>query len=357
MTREKVLLVQTAIGEYRRYFLEDLQRLLGDRVEVLTGLQSFHPSTELRLDCPMVRPEAVNVFLVGRRLLWQRGVLVPGVSAGLVVMEYNSRVLSTWSILLLRWILRRPSLLWGHARSRSRSTGGEAVRAVMRWFASALIVYTEAERAELARSTRRRVFAAPNGLYPRELMTATEREPADIIWTGRLVADKKPLLAVQGFRWALDRLPVDTRLLLVGAGPEQHAVELLIADLCLSDRVVVTGYISSPTRLADLYGSALLSLSTGYVGLSLVQSLAFGVPMLYARDEPHAPEIEAANGLNSGTFSSDDAADLGEMIIDMFAHRTLWSGRRVAIAAECRSRYSTEAMAESFATAILAVQR
>lgn len=355
--KDKVLLVQTAVGEYRNYFLEELRRQLDDRVEVLTGLHSFHHSTELRLASPVVRPVAENLFLAGRRLLWQRGVLLPALQARVVVLEFNSRALSTWLILILRWLLRRPSLLWGHAKSRSRSSSGEAMRAVMRWFADALIVYTESERAELQKSTRIPVYAAPNALYPRHLMQAIEGRPLHLIWTGRLVAEKKPLLAIRGLALALDRLPPESMLLVVGAGPETEAVERLASQLGVLDRVMVAGYVSSPDRLADLYGSALLSLSTGYVGLSLVQSLAFGVPMLYARDEPHAPEIEAANDANSRVFASDDATDLSEKILEIFEARQSWRGKRQDIAADCRDRYSTETMARSFAAAVLEVQR
>lgn len=44
----------------------------------------------------------------------------------------------------------------------------------------------------------------------------------------------------------------------------------------------------------DVYANALVSVSPGYVGLSLTQSLSFGVPMLIAIDEAHVPEIDAA---------------------------------------------------------------
>ena len=97
------------------------------------------------------------------------------------------------------------------------------------------------------------------------------------------------------------------------------------------------------------------SVSPGAVGLSIVQSTAFGVPMIVARDEPHGPEIEAAReGENSVLVESDSPAALAGALREMAAQRDRWSARRGEIAADCAARYSAEAMAERMLEAIRA---
>jgi len=89
--------------------------------------------------------------------------------------------------------------------------------------------------------------------------------------------------------------------------------------------------------------------SPGYVGLSLIQSLGFGVPMLIARDEPHAPEVEAAvEGENSFMFESDSVSALAELLVTMADDRASWLARRPALAESARRTYSIENMVRSF---------
>ena len=91
----------------------------------------------------------------------------------------------------------------------------------------------------------------------------------------------------------------------------------------------------------------------GYVGLSLIQSLGYGIPMLIARDEPHSPEIEAlAEGENGSLFASDSPDSLAGALVEMVAERQLWLSRREAIAEQVRSTYTVEHMVAAFASAI-----
>jgi len=90
----------------------------------------------------------------------------------------------------------------------------------------------------------------------------------------------------------------------------------------------------------------------------MIQSLGFGVPVLFARDEPHSPEIEAAvEGFNATAVSSDDAAALGRAIVRFAAERGAWYRRRQEIAAWTRERYSVEAMTDRFVAAIGTAER
>jgi hypothetical protein len=79
----------------------------------------------------------------------------------------------------------------------------------------------------------------------------------------------------------------------------------------------------------------------------MVQSFSFGVPMIYALDEPHAPEIEAAiDGFNSQSFPADSGSALASALLDFARDRAVWSQRRSRIAADCGRRYSADLMVE-----------
>ena len=57
----------------------------------------------------------------------------------------------------------------------------------------------------------------------------------------------------------------------------------LALDLGIDRDVIFYGHVSEPSELRSVYGASVASLSPGYVGLSVTQSLGFGVPMIVSR--------------------------------------------------------------------------
>ena len=346
------MLLQTTIPDYRVAAIAGLRERLGQRLVVVAGESDFSEGVRL---APRLSGVAVveNVFLLGRRLLWQRRCVRRLSRSSTLVLELNPRIVSSWLLLLRRRLARRRTVLYGHAwPRRGASASTDRVRGLMRRLGDAVIVYTESQARELgALMPGTVVRAAPNALYSRALAIgdAAHRRPArTILFVGRLVPAKKPLLLLEGFARVANDLPACTRLVFVGDGPLAPALWERARDLGVSDRVELAGHVEAFDRLRVLYADALVSVSPGYAGLSLTQSLWFGVPVLIARDEPHAPEIEAAEaGVNSVFFESDSSEALGRELVRAFEDRDRWLQRGPEIAAVCVSRYSLESMVDA----------
>jgi glycosyltransferase involved in cell wall biosynthesis len=353
-----VVIVQSALPDYREAVVGGLRRSLRARLLVVTGESGFEPTVRLsRADAETIVVR--NVYLARRRMLWQRGSIRRAVRADVSVVDLNPRVLSTWVILVVRRTLRRPTLAWGHAWSRSgRRSWTERLRSPMRRLASDIVVYTHAEADQLAPRMRgKRIHAAPNGLYSeRCAIPQTDlRQARDVICVGRLVAAKKPRLLVAAFARAVPRLPADTRLVFVGDGELLPLLEDDARELGVEDRVRFVGHVSEFDELRSFYWNSLVSVSPGYAGLSLIQSHWFGVPMIVARDEPHAPEIEAAvEGENVLFVESNSRDALGDAIVGVYETSAVWLARGPSIAASCVERYAVESTVRSFAAAIRA---
>lgn len=351
----KCLLVQTSIGDYRQAFIDELVQRFGTSLTILCGRNYFYPSLKTGVTNHQVRVIARNIFLLRRKILLQTGVNLPAISADVAVLEYNPRILNTWIVSLVRRILGRRTILWGHVYSRSGKDNW--IRRFQRALANGMIVYTEEQKRILLENLQYggEAYAAPNALYPE-----AEMQPVDnsflrnsFIYVGRLVKDKKPLIMVSAFAAALPELPGDSKLLIVGDGPERFEIEKLIARLGVSDRVQLFGHVAGYEAVRAIYQQALASLSPGYVGLSITQSLGFGVPMIYSRDEPHAPEIVSAKeGWNSLAFQTDSCQDLSEKMIQIYTERDAWKQRTQEIAIECRRNFSVEKMVQEFVRAI-----
>ena len=342
----RYVLLQTALPEYRVAVIGALAARLGDDFRLYVGREFFDATivTDARLLTEWGAIE--NRFLAGRRLVWQR--LPRAVwTAEVVLAEMNPRILSTWVLLAFRRVIaKRRTVLWGHAWPKAGPGAlSDRLRQLERRLASGLVTYTEAQRTELqARLPHKPVIAAPNALYPREAMKPahTSDPTTDFVYVGRLIEAKKPRLLIEAFLQAVPELPADTRLVVVGDGPQRAELEALCTDF---PQVMFLGHVGDERALADIYARAIASVSPGYVGLSITQSLGFGVPMIVADDEPHSPEIEAAvEGRNAVFFPSDDRDALTQALGALARDRRQWAERRGEISRRAAAAYSVESM-------------
>jgi glycosyltransferase involved in cell wall biosynthesis len=164
------------------------------------------------------------------------------------------------------------------------------------------------------------------------------------------VTSKKPQLAIDAFRVAIPQLCESTNLLIVGAGPERDRCIASADDLVKSGRIQFLGEIVDDETLAELFGSALACIASGYIGLNATQSIGYGCPIVYPTDEPHAPEIAALNESNSVSFPRDDHEALAMAMIEMERIQDRFD--REAVSQRTRETYSAERMASNFLQAV-----
>jgi glycosyltransferase involved in cell wall biosynthesis len=353
---EKVVIVQTTVPDYRTPFFDALARVVHpSELVLLSGDEDWQRDVRHSADFP--HTQVRNVFFARRQLLFQWGSVRPLIQAEVAVVGLNPRVVSSWIALVGRKLMSRRTLVWGHAWPRKGpSQRTDRLRSIMRRLASTLIVYTETEAEQLARMFPGiDVVAAPNALYSRiELATAPAAGPVtDVLYVGRLTPSKRPELLLEGFVDAALGLPPEVRLVVVGEGPLRPSLEERTRRAGLEHRVRFAGHVSSARELRDLYARAIVSVSPGPVGLALIQSLGFGVPMILTRDDRHGPEIEAAvDGVNVVMIEGGSSSDLATAIVSVVRDQEDWRARREAIAAPIRDRYSIERMTDCFARAL-----
>ena len=347
-SRQGIVLLQTAVGDYRQQVLEELVALTGGAFKVYCGPEYFDGTTKTRVHIGDHRQEIKNHFLLNRRFLWQTGMWRSVFTANTTILEFNPRIISNLPILLIRKALNKRTVLWGHAWPRSGPQSRTTpLRKLLASLCDAIIVYTETQADELrAYLPSTRIVPAPNALYRVSQMGGLPAaNPTDFIYVGRLVKEKKPQLLLSAFLQALPGLPSSSCLVFVGDGPMRPELEQ--SAEASGDRVRFVGHVSEPEQLRQLYARSLASVSPGYVGLAITQSFSFGVPMVIAREEQHAPEIEAAQeGVNSLFFEKDNAGDLASALLEVVKDRPQWIAKRWAITADCASRYSVDLMAQ-----------
>jgi glycosyltransferase involved in cell wall biosynthesis len=350
---DSVLVYQLGLPHYRQAML-DILASSSPNIRFFVGDKHFMDFVTTGVAGSNVISSGSNVFMLGRRFAWQRIDIRAATKARLVVLELNPRILSTWVVLITRRILNRPTIAWGQVFGRQGSRSKtERLRRFMRQLFDGLIAYTESERSSFHElHPDKECWVAANAIYRRDEMVTTSDGPIrnDFTYIGRLVAEKRPHLALEAFR-ILANLHPEARLTYIGEGPERERLEADVARMRLGEKVRVLGHVSDWATLRGEFAKTVATVCPGYAGLNITQSLGFGVPVIYAGGEPNAPEIEALNEGNSIEFVAHDAESLAEAMASSWSAKDAWASEASEISAQTRSRYSAEAMATAFEAA------
>ena len=348
----RFIILQTVSPSYRNKFFDYLSSMLKDDFDLYSGNYYFEKSVTSDLSYSK-RKKVTNLFFLNRMFLFQFGMWSIVFRKNTLVLEMNPRIISNWIILVIRKILNRKTVLWGHAWPRSgKYSYSDKIRHVMRLLGNIIIVYTKTQQKELKeRMSSKKIYFASNSLYRVDEMKTNYSDSSinNMIYVGRLTESKKPLLFIKGFHKIYDKLPKNIKLFMVGDGPEKKKISQYIKQNNLLSSVEVFGHEDDYETLKKLYSSSLFSVSPGYIGLSVTQSFGFGVPMIVSEHENHSPEIEAVKeGENAIYFQTDNVDSLCEKMYQMYEYRDKWINKRNNIVKDCQTNYSIEAMSLPF---------
>lgn len=352
MKSQGIVIVQNLIPDYRIKFFKHLKKKLNSRLLIYSGRETFDPtvthSSKIYID-----KSIKQFFLWRRKLVYQQLGLCIYYTKDIVILGLNPRIINTWLLLIVRGLLGRKTILWGHAWPRAgKDSATDIIRNFMRYLASEIITYTVSQKRELQeKMPRAKIRASSNALLEKEEMfyQLKSEELLNIIYVGRLVADKKVMKLYKAFNEIYKNLPPTTNLIIVGAGPQKEALQKSILKNNMEDRIQIKDAIFDHKILSILYAQSLVSVSPGYVGLNIIQSFGYGVPMVISKDEPHSPEIEAANEFeNVIYFDSNDEKALAKSLLEVFENKNYWILQRESIYKACTLNYSIQRMCKPF---------
>ncbi len=122
--------------------------------------------------------------------------------------------------------------------------------------------------------------------------------------------------------------------------------------LGIENRVDFHGWVYDFDNLASLYASSFTSVSPGFAGLGLTQSLGFGVPQIVADDQPHSPEIELADTPGAVHWFQGESIESLHSTLDLtYANRNSVPLDNLQI--HIATFYTAEAMAEGLLASVM----
>lgn len=335
----------TVLPFYRQKCIDALIAQAGDSVSIFAGPRQLTASVKTGIDSSLYHP--LRAWFIFDRAIVLRDHWLDALNANSLMLDLNPRCASAWAMLILRKVLRRRTVVWGHLFPRAGAGSWTArLRRFMRSLADGTVLYGFDSVAPARRELPDQpVWVAPNALYSIDALgpRASPGHRSSVIYVGRLVPEKKVDLLIKGFAQSANQIN-QARLKIVGQGSELIALQSLARELGCDDQVDFLGAITETEKLQSIYTDALCSVSPGYVGLSLTQSLGFGVPMLIADNEPHAPEVELERFGGVARFKEDDPASLAALLLKVYSQEVKFPSPQ-EIAAPIQENYSAESMA------------
>ena len=303
---------------YREPLFERLRSLIqarGDDFELwVSGAEAgfARRGTEGRLDWAVQLP----VFAVpgGRgQLEWQRVRWADVLTADVMVIPDNLRVLSTLAILLVRRLRQKPVLVWGHGVNFQPDWFGErmaGLRARLLRLADRYLVYTDAciPPMRMRGFDPDRIVVIGNAIDSTEALGLTAAHPevrdfrrrhglADdpcLVFLGSWYRRKRPERILEIGAALRVRAP-NARVVVIGGG---DGLEVLSRADC--NWLTVLGPLTGRDKFVALAAARCLAV-TGVAGLNVLDAMAVGLPVVAPIRTDHSPEIayirDEINGL------------------------------------------------------------
>lgn len=158
-----------------------------------------------------------------------------------------------------------------------------------------------------------KLFVANNTVFVPE--TAVERHPKSILFIGELYRQKGVDVLIEQYERAFRKNSDVPSLMIVGDGAERDILEKSVAEKELTEKIRFLGKITDDDSLEKIFASAIITISPNQAGLSVLKSMAYGVPFVTLENAITGGEISnIENGKTGVLLKSED--EITDVILD-----------------------------------------
>ncbi len=340
--RPRVAVVYHFFAHYRKAVVERLAR---SRVATFTFFGDDH-DYEAPIKCgsfsPLVDLRPCPTHQIRGSWMWQGGVIGVAASKSFdqVILLANAYWVATWIAAIVGRLTGKRVIFWSHG-FLSPPTGVKGwFRRMFFGLAHAHLFYGRtANRHAIAIGwDPTRIHAVHNCLdldhqraaratidarATAACRTALFKDPAlpTVICSCRLVPGKKLGLLIEALA-VFKREGVGVNMIIIGDGPDRQRLERLAHDADLSAHF--EGACYNEERIALLTMSSDLTVCPGFIGLTAMHSMVYGVPVISNRSSSTtAPEVEAiVPGRTGDLFADGNVDDLVRVMRPWIATRS-----------------------------------
>ena len=321
-TNNRIIVIQPALPAYRLDFFDKLSFYYGASLKVYYSHESMGVLTEFGDVNPWAE-KIGNIEPVLPGVEWQHGVFSISIRAGdVIVISGAPRCISNMFLFLKARLCGAKAVWWGHYWSSTTKKHRFILRMLLMRLAHSVLFYTDQEvdeyRKGMGKLDKRKISALNNGINTDSIVNlrvpyVSSERPKELLFIGRLTEKSEIDLVLKAL--AQPGLE-DVFLSVIGDGPDTVSFISMTDVLGISDRVVWHGATTDEARIASIANQCRAFVYPGAVGLSLIHSMAYGLPSI-VHDERflHMPEIAAFEDGETGVaFHKGDTSDLANVI-------------------------------------------
>lgn len=265
--------------------------------------------------------------------------------AHVVILPLDVSWLSTILVCMVR--RKKSFLLWGHGFGKRRLAN--RVRSWMVRKSAGVILYGDTHRPEFASLTSH-IFIAPNTVDVTNSGFDANSSRYTFLYVGRPQARKKIEELVEAFLRILDKIPSSISIEIVGS--QNPLVAEIVKERKIEDRVRFLGEVTDDSVLKQVFHRALAYVSPGHVGLGVLHSFAYGVPVVTRREADHAPEFHNLANEKNALLYDGSISGLAAILLRLALNENL--SRTLGFQGYClyRDKRSMDIMVRGFVDAI-----
>ena len=304
---KKILIVQNMVLHYRKPVYNELSQHYEVTIQ--------HSGSKSVGDDDKYKELIVPVKRTGPFFL-QSGVLTEMRTGqyDVVIAMFDIR----WLANIIAVFFRKGSrfIYWGHRYSKFRFVN--KLRDTLIRVSDGVILYSDSEidRMMSRGVSPSKIFVAPNTIHIPNHSDGSSCYKDSFLFVGRAQKRKRVDKLIRAFSEILDRIPEDIKINIVGSGEENDELKSFAKSLGVSDRVLFHGEIIDNGKLKPFFERAYAYVSPGHVGLGILHSFAYGVPVVTDKSVKHAQEYDNLKDLeNALLFRTFDK--LKEILISL----------------------------------------
>jgi glycosyltransferase involved in cell wall biosynthesis len=362
-----VIIIQEKIPHYRVPFYQELKKLLdveGIRLDVI-----YSPLlTDNMMHGKITWAIPIRVHNIGP-FKWQN-VINKANKYNLVIVQQESKYLANVFLLILARIFRYKIAMWGHGRNFQRSSPNSISELLKRflsrrvdwWFAYNNLSASVVKRIGYPVDKITNVMNSVDTNYLQKKCISYDRVVLDklkselgissdniAIYSGSFYHEKRIDFLIESCQIIRATIP-DFHLIVLGSGSQTN----LIKEAALRNPWIKYIGTKGDDFKSPYWMISKIALMPGAVGLVILDSFAYGVPLITTSYQFHGPEIDylvhGVNGIIVDDYMSSQ--EYAGAVIDLLRD----DEQRLALAAEARksaSLYTIENMAQNFANGIM----
>jgi glycosyltransferase involved in cell wall biosynthesis len=144
-----------------------------------------------------------------------------------------------------------------------------------------------------------KLFVANNTIFVKERITVKHKKEC-LLFVGTLYRQKGIYDLLQAYLVVQNEFSQMPQLIIVGDGPEKSSIEDWIIKKKMSGRIILKGEVIKTEKLREIYSNSIVCISPNQAGLSVLASMAHGVPFVTSKEAITGGEIFNIKNMENG---------------------------------------------------------